>query len=79
MSTHCYINKQNRELYVWMIFRVLEVIHITYNTGNCDLSDIYALSPQGLWPAEFKHTYRIAGEFGELTLFEPLAKGSLAN
>ena len=33
-----------------LIFRVLQVIHITCNMGSWDLPDMYALSPQAYGP-----------------------------
>ena len=44
-------------LYIWGIFTVPEVIHITCNTGALDLPDMYVLSlPLALRPAAFRQT-----------------------
>ena len=43
MTIHCYINRQSRQLQIWIILRVLEVIDITCNMGARDLPDMYIL------------------------------------
>ena len=48
MTIHCYINRQSRQLQIWVILRVLEVTHVTYNMGARDLPDMYTLSPRAL-------------------------------
>ena len=51
--TTCYINRQSSELYVWMIFRVPEVIHIVC---NMDTRDYLICNPKGHGPEGFGHT-----------------------
>ena len=52
MPTHCYINRQSRKLQIWviLILRVLEVIHITWALM------IYLMC--GLQPSCFHHAYQ---------------------
>ena len=50
MTIHYNINKKNRELLSWAIFRVPEVIRITCNIAAHNLPNVYVPSPQACIP-----------------------------